>query len=459
MMKRRVHLFASMLADSAPWYLPLLAISSLSWVAAPLLVKKLEAKPMMFTTYLLLPPLLVFGLLLSRGYAIFSLDMHHNEVALHFTATSSRLDQLHLFLTGYGAIEGALFALMMFSIFSPRLPSLQGVHDNTLQFVQLRMLSHCGVWVTIIMMLLLPAEAHSTLSILPLEPTQALDSWLKFPLFVIFTLLLMMAGEVLISSAHLSFNNDTTRLLQRATWKTFGFGVLAWAYLATCNAFSLHWFARPHETALQHAALLIAVYAMLLTFYHATSTRTETRFHSHAHHSKTLAYSLGVSALLLMLMTWKLATQVEAFGGGFASLISAWKVVALVMLVGGLPMLLPQLGFDSAHRPEQWWSRVGLIGVCTLGCSVYPLFWLAVPGVFFAASVHLLLPLFIEDKVLKSTYKISGICVVLLLFCIGMLQSRPEAILILGVFSLLLSHLFLQSLIFLWDGQNIAKHA
>ena len=105
-----------MLADGAPWYLPTLVLATLAWTGAIHLDPMLRDRPFLRQLYRWLPPVLVAGLLLNRAASLFSLDSSHNEVALTLSGTSSMGERLQVLFTGYGAVEGALMALLLFSL-------------------------------------------------------------------------------------------------------------------------------------------------------------------------------------------------------------------------------------------------------------------------------------------------------------------------------------------------------
>ena len=52
-----------------------------------------------------------------------SLDMMHNEVALSLTVDAAIGERLRLLFTGYGALEGALLSLLLFSLLALAFPA------------------------------------------------------------------------------------------------------------------------------------------------------------------------------------------------------------------------------------------------------------------------------------------------------------------------------------------------
>ena len=175
--------------------------------------------------------MLVAGLLLNRAASLLSLDSSHNEVALTLSDTSSVGERVQVLFTGYGAVEGALMALLLFSLWSHRLPSLGQASEATKQFVQVRLMVYNGCWVLLLMLLLLSTDAHASLESLPSEPTMRPASWMNLGWVMLFTLLIMMSGELISSTSHMALNHETTLLFQRATLKLSVALPLCWCCL------------------------------------------------------------------------------------------------------------------------------------------------------------------------------------------------------------------------------------
>ena len=103
-----------------------------------------------------------------------------------------------------------------------------------------------------------------------------------------------------------------------------------------------------------------------------------------------------------------------------------------------LGLLLPAIGYDSAHRPEQWWLRLSLLIVMILGTFYDVMFWLLLPGLAISGGVYLLLPWCLEstNTVLQKraiSFAIATIGLGLLIFM--MVDSASLAMVMLLVLS------------------------
>lgn len=386
MMKRVVLAFGFMLASSVPWYLPALFLSCLLWAFSVQLKEPLRERGMLRGLFMWAPPVLTAGLLLSRAADLFSLNANHPEVALMLGQGADLGLRFKVLMTGQGAVEGALCSLFVFSILSPRLPSLRAASIETASFVQSRMMAHAGWWGLVVLMLLFEPSAYQPVEVPPDAPTVAPNGWSSLALIAATTLLLMMAGETLTSTAHMASSGETQRLLHRAVLKTLVTLVVVWIALLQSDLFTSTWWARPRTDVRLAVALLITVHATLMTTVHAFSTAAEGLQILAGRQATTLAWGLGVSALVLMIITSSVVHSVHLYPEGIDAVLIGWRWTSLAFFFGVGAMVLPTVGFDAAHHPEAWWFRVALAMVLPIGVLFSDGGWLLVPGLLFAGA-------------------------------------------------------------------------
>ena len=377
-----------MLAATVSWYLPALFLSCLGWGFAFSLHGALHHRRVLHGLYLWMPPVLVAGLLVSRLVDVFTLDTTHPEVAFVFAGKATFGEQLRLLFTGQGAMEGALLALLVFSLFAPRLPSLRGSSPATSAFVQSRMMTHSGWWALMLLVFLFEQEVYTVADTLPSSPTSALQGWSAFAAVAVFTLLLMMSGEVLTASAHIASSGETSVLLQRAILKTLVAGAIAWWLLFQTTMFTEAWWERPTLDARLAVGLLIAIYATWMALVHGFSTVAEGLQAPSSSQAKSLAWCTGLTAAVCLLMTVSMAETVHIYGEGFDAFLVGWGWVAALMFVAAAAMILPTVGFDAAHHPEAWWFRGALMMFVPLGVLASDGAWLLLPGVLMAGATY-----------------------------------------------------------------------
>ncbi len=428
--------FRSMLANSAPWYLPALFLSCLAWVFAFYLHTSLQHRPLLRRLYLVAPPVLVVGLLLSRTVDLFSLDPTHPEVALMLGDGATVQERLLVLFTGQGGIEGGLLAMLVFSLFSPRLPSLRSVSAETADFVQSRMMTYMGWWSIVVLMLLFPQEAYIPLDLAPASPTVDLPTWSVLAGLVLFTLLLMMSGEILSASACMASSGETHLLFERALLKSIAAGLVAWVCLAQSDAFTFSWWARPTTDSRLAMALIIAIASTWVVATHAFSTLAEGLHGPTMKQAQTLAWNVSLTALILLVITASMADKVSVYGTGTDALFLGWRWMALAMFVGVVSMTLPMAGFDAAHHPEAWWFRAALMLFIPFSVLISDGAWLLFPALMFAGAAQLVV--YLGTSIGRITHPLVVLVIVVLVFHLGwaILNGDPQRTLGISVLAL-----------------------
>ena len=430
--------FRSMLATSAPWYLPVLFLSCLAWVFAFSLHASLQPRPFVRRLYLWTPPVLVLGLLLSRTADVFSLDPAHPEVALVLGDGATFQQRLLVLFTGQGGIEGGLLSLLVFALLSPRLPSLRSASVETADFVQSRMMTYCGLWSIVVLMLLFPQEAYTPLDLAPASPTVSLPEWSVLASLALFSLLLMMSGEILTASAHMASSGETQRLFERALLKSIVAGLIAWVCLAQTDAFTSTWWARPTTDSRLAMAVIIALASTWVVAAHAFSTVAEGLQGPTMKAAQTLTWSVSLTAICMVVITAAMADKVSVYGTGMDAMLLGWRWMALAMFVGVASMGLPMAGFDAAHHPEAWWFRAALTLFIPLGALISDGAWLLFPALMFAGTAQLLVYLSASIGRLVHPLVLGASGVLLFNLAWAILTEDPQRALGISVFALVL---------------------
>ena len=385
-----------MLAESAPWYLPAMIGLTVAWIAAPYVSQKMTQEGRLWNAYVWAPIILAVGLLLHRCQTIWSLDQRSREVGLVLGGASNFTERVQLLFNGQGGLEGAYLSVLIFAALCPRLPSLRNVKPRQQEEVQVRIMAHTGWWALLLATLLFPVEAYESLTSIPLQPTQALPGWSVFGSILICTLLLVMSGEIVASSAMLAHSRATTLLFQRAILKIVILLPLAWWLLWNMEPLSTSWWDRPDQHSLETLALIVISYATMVCFVHAPAAWFERSLGV----TKNQSWSLGLTFLIvvacLFLTSRWMVGQLEGTESGMNPWLRAFGVTAAFSLFATAVMYLPSAGFDAAYRPELWWLRWALILILPIGLWFSNNVWVLLPGIFLAGGATLLLPWQIE---------------------------------------------------------------
>lgn len=444
-----------MLGDVAPWYLPLMFGACMLWCFAPSLMPWCDERGALGLVYKWTPPAMVGGLVLYRAKGIFSLDFSHTEVATILTPSSSRADQITLMFTGQGAIEGALLALMMFSLLSPKLPSLRAVGVEHRQVVQQGLMRHSGWWILICVVLLFSDSHYFEPSSLPSSPTVELASWWSLASIVCFCLLLIMSGEIVASTSLLTTNDSTSLLFRRAVLKLLLLLPVACYAIAQTEVLSEAWWARPMHDSNQTVALMILVYSLLICCVHAPAAWLESGLGQGDGQSVSMTWGYGGVVALSFFVCIGSVNHVDLFGTGMQVILVSLRLTSFIALAGALSMLLPTMGFDSAHRPELWWLRFTLYLCVPVGSLFSVSFWLLIPLVFTAGILTLNLPWILEDHPFELFHKPLLVWTALLglLVVLGLMLTTSYAMLVV-LFGVLLT----ANALFMTLGMNNWAH-
>ena len=387
--------FAIMLASSAPWYLPALFMACLSWTASFSLLNVLRERPLLHRLYVWLPPVMVLGLLVSRAGDLAALDPTHPEVALILGDGADVGARLQVLFTGQGAVEGALLSLLVFAVLSPRLPSLRGASTATTDAVQSRMMTHAGWWGLLTLMMLFEPTAYEPMTAPPAAPTVSVSPWSALATTVLFTLLLMMAGEIMSATARMASSGETHVLFHRALLKTALAGTVAWGLLVQTDALSPEWWARPTMDARLATGILVVTYTTLMATSHAFSTVAEGLHSAASRQATLLTWALVAMAVVLFVIASTTAHAVEVYGQGLDAALTGWRWAALALTAGAIAMTLPMVGFDAAHHPEAWWFRMAFMLFLPAAALMADGGWLLLPAMLLAGGVFPVVHLFV----------------------------------------------------------------
>lgn len=417
--------FPFMLAASAPWYLPALFLACLSWTAAFSLLGSLEQRPLFRRFYIWTPPVMVLGLLFSRAIDLIGLEATHPEVALILGQGASMEARLQVMFTGQGAVEGALFSLLLFAVLSPKLPSLRAASGATKQAIQSRMMTHAGWWGLLTLMVVFAPSAYEPMVSGPTAPTLAVAPWSALVFTVLFTLLLLMSGEIMSATARMASSGETRLLFHRALMKTAAAGAVAWWFLMQTDVMTPDWWARPMTDARLAMGALIATYATLMATSHAFSTVAEGLHSAAARQANLLTCALAITGAILVSITSTTANAVDVYGAGVDAALTGWRWAALALTAGVMAMALPMVGFDAAHHPEAWWFRMAMMLFVPVGVLMGDGGWLLLPAMLLAGSVFPVVHLFVMAGPSRRTPGVFTAILLLVgwLFCA---TSSPE---------------------------------
>ena len=415
-----------MLVEEQGWLMPLLFLCCGLWAMSPLL--KIHDQERRWGRHLVhaLPLGVLMVMLIDRARALLTHSAGHPEVATFLSSNDGTSARLQVLFTGQGAIEGAIFSFLLFSVLSSRLPSLRTASNETKQAVQRRMVAHAGVWSMALLTLLFPESQYQSPAVIPVEPTQSIAPWSMGALVFIMTLVLIMASEIVAATGTMSTTREAKVLLQRAILKMAVALPIAWWAWASSGLELNDWWQRPDDQLLWGVGMMVLTYGTMISAVHAPALSMEGRWHSQQHPTSTLLLSVVASMVVMTILSWAVAIEAgfrTSEDGGWASL----RLTGAWLLVTGACMTLPTVGLDAAHRPELWWYRMVLCASVPVGLMVTENMILLGQGVLMGGSMSLLWPWALEQSHHpKARFRSMGAAFVLMVAGVGLaLSSMP----------------------------------
>lgn len=180
---------------------------------------------------------------------------------------------------------------------------------------------------------------------------------------------------------------------------------LAVYVMAQSSVFSDFWWDRPLQNSNETVGLMILVYSLLVCFVHAPAAWLESSLGQGDGQSKTMAWGYGLVLALCFFITLRSVNLVDLFGEGNQLIFVSLRLTSFVALAAAVLMLLPTLGYDSAHRPELWWLRFSLFLIVPAGSLFSVSFWLLLPAVFVCGVLSLNIPWILETHPFASYRK------------------------------------------------------
>ena len=141
---------SNMLGDTMPWFLPLFVFGLFAWVFYEAIEKYAKKKNTSFWLNVVLavrwlPPVQLALMLIVRLIALIQRDGTHIEVARYMGSGGFSYSDLKLILTGDGGFESIVLVIVLFTLFSERLPSIANARSDLRQDFRNRMMMFTGL--------------------------------------------------------------------------------------------------------------------------------------------------------------------------------------------------------------------------------------------------------------------------------------------------------------------------
>jgi len=350
-----------MLGDDMPWLVPLFFGSIAIWMFPKSVETFARNKSESLLRALRWLPFALLAVILSlRISALFSQDTTHIEVAAYLGSDSTVTERLHVLFAGDGLVEWMVLPLVYLFAWNG-----QGSRQSwTVEGLQ-KLKRTLALMLLISSTLVFDDSAYIAPETLPLisMPAPQVDLWSV--VFLVLVQCVVITGLLNAHAPQRGLRHYQQRLyLPLSPLLLTAFVYLFMAYLES-GVFDASWWSNPRQDDRTATLWLWVVVAFNLHMFAIPHRDIDSHLGAGNGRSKALAWSIGVSVALLLLVTGILMHDQQT-PDATSVRTSLWLVGWMCALMAGV-LLLPFLGFDDGSRPELNWVRWTLM--------FGPLFW------------------------------------------------------------------------------------
>lgn len=381
-----------MLGDEMPWLVPLFFGSIAIWLFPKTVESFAKGRSERLLMALRWFPFTLLAVILSlRMSSILGHDTDHLEVVSYLQVDSSLTDRLHILFAGDGLVEWMLLPLVY--LFAWNGQGMKGTWKNEHLHKFKR---------TLALMLLVSAtmffddSAYIAPESLPLTqiPSPSVDMWMVITLLV--TEVVVISGLMSMYGPSKSIESYRRRLfLPASTFVLTAFAYLAMAFMDS-SVFNAEWWTDPYQNDKLAMMWLWVFVGFNLHVFGRPIQDIESKLGAGDGRSRALAFSIGVSLGLLLIVTSWLMHQQDAPDA--TAIRSAFWLVGWISVMMAVVLLLPILGFDDGARPELDWARWTLLFGPMVLFVAHPYSPFLLLGSWFALIATMVLPWMLERE-------------------------------------------------------------
>ena len=381
-----------MLGDEMPWLVPLFFGSIAIWLFPKTVESFAKGRSERLLMALRWFPFTLLAVILSlRMSSILGHDTDHLEVVSYLQVDSSLTDRLHILFAGDGLVEWMLLPLVY--LFAWNGQGMKGTwkSEHLHKFKR-----------TLALMLLVSAtmffddSAYIAPESLPLTqiPSPSVDMWMVITLLI--TEVVVISGLMSMYGPSKSIESYRRRLfLPASTFILTAFAYLAMAFMDS-SVFNAEWWTDPYQNDKLAMMWLWVFVGFNLHVFGRPIQDIESKLGAGDGRSRALAFSIGVSLGLLLIVTSWLMHQQDAPDA--TAIRSAFWLVGWISVMMAVVLLLPILGFDDGARPELDWARWTLLFGPMVLFVAHPYSPFLLLGSWFALIATMVLPWMLERE-------------------------------------------------------------
>ena len=439
---------SAMLGDDVPFFFPILLAFLVLWLM-PQKVEKfgqqvLKSRNAVKRFYLFMPLLMAVYMIFDRAMAVITRDVKHTEIALRFGDSKFHISDLQILLSGDGAPEIVLFMLLGFAILSDKLPSLKRLNPSDKSLVRYRVMTYIAFCTIISFGTFFPESSYYSVSDLPSTPTLSKQGGVNplFP-FLVFAIIAVSA-ELFAVYSLTNLQSQLTVLKSRTKLKMYFLLPLFLMTFSFGQHYDVNWVEDNSST--KYATILIFIsQATLLTFVLVPGVDIDASLNNGVKRSMAISITMATTILCLLTITLLMLQTNDWYGSGNRALMKTITMISLAAVLISATQILPNFGFDSAIRPENWWLRTSIMLMPVILSLFFSEAIFLIPAIWFCAPFCNLISPWAEtnpanNKILISFATTLFLSLGILLFCLQTTNSLSNFI-ILGWIPMLVSNL------------------
>ena len=364
-------------------------------------------KSRLSSTYRLVPLMMIGWLLVVRARAFITRDIEHVEVANRLQGTDFVATDLLLLMTGDGAGEFSLMALMLFALWTINLPSMRNAPLSARKAVQSKVMLYVSACALLTFWIFFPESNYYSPDTLPAQSTMSSSGDLNPLMVILVTLMIAFSGELFAISSLQLPGEYFTILKRRALMKSYVVSILV--LLGLYQGGNLETSLVTNQgSEINIATILFLSQTLILSLVCIPAKYSDSILKVGQARTKSFAVMAILCVFILLIVTsFVLQNTTEFTAGNRYLLESLWLSASFLLIVSTL-QILPRYGFDSAARPEFWWLRMSIVFAPALIYWFNQLAVFLIPSLWIIGSLTIIIPNLIEQDATSPSHQRLG---------------------------------------------------
>ena len=364
-------------------------------------------KSRLSSTYRLVPLMMIGWLLVVRARAFITRDIEHVEVANRLQGTDFVVTDLLLLITGDGAGEFSLMALMLFALWTINLPSMRNAPLSARKAVQSKVMLYVSACALLTFWIFFPESNYYSPDTLPAQSTMSSSGDLNPLMVILVTLMIAFSGELFAISSLQLPSEYFTILKRRALMKSYVVSILVLIGLYQGGNLETS-LVTNQGSEINIATILFLSQTLILSLVCIPAKYSDSILKVGQARTKSFAVMAILCVFILLIVTsLVLQNTIEFTAGNRYLLESLWLSASFLLIVSTL-QILPRYGFDSAARPEFWWLRMSIVFAPALIYWFNQLAVFLIPSLWIIGSLTIIIPNLIEQDATSPSHQRLG---------------------------------------------------